>query len=90
LTAYVLTPGTDYVVGRALGTTTLLYNSTVANNKEAYNLYQATNTASIINSYDLNLPDAMFGEPFDNSNPGALYIYNGTSCLCKPPISCLN
>jgi len=75
----VLTPGTDYVVGRALGTTTLLYNSTVANNKEAYNLYQATNTATIINSYDLNLPDAMFGEPFDNSNPGALYIYDGTS-----------
>jgi hypothetical protein len=75
----VLNPNSDYVVSRALGSSSLLYNASVTNNKEAYNLYTAQNTIAAINSYTLDCNDAMFGEPFDNSNPGAMYIYDGSA-----------
>lgn len=75
----VLDPNSEYFVSRALGSTSLLYNASITNDKESYNLYTAQNTITPINSYTLDCNDAMFGEPFDNSNPGAMYIYDGSA-----------
>lgn len=77
-TGTLLTPHTDYSVTRIKGQSSLIYNTSSTNASEQYFEYIGGNSASPINSYDLQLNDALIGEPYDPSNPGQLFTSNGT------------
>jgi hypothetical protein len=70
---------TDYNVTRQLNSTTLVYNQGSTNQNENYFEYIGGNTATPINSYDLDLGTATVGEPLDPSNYSNLFVYNGSS-----------
>jgi hypothetical protein len=69
----------DYRAGIINGSMSLTYNSSANDEEETYFEYIARNSSSPINSYDLELPETNICEAFDISNPGNLYINNGTS-----------
>lgn len=60
------------------GATSLKYNSSSDDTDETYFEYVGGNTASPINSYDIDLPETLIGECIDISNPGNIYIDNGS------------
>jgi hypothetical protein len=69
----------DYGIFRVIDSSTLLYNTSIDNEEESYFEYIAGNTASPINSYDLELEDALVGEPIDPSSYGNLFVYDGSN-----------
>ena len=75
----LLTPGANYSVSRIKGQTSLIYNTSSTDASQQYFEYIGGNSASPINSYDLQLNDSLIGEPYDPSNPGQLFTSNGTT-----------
>jgi hypothetical protein len=69
----------NYSISRIKGQTSLIYNSSSTDASQQYFEYIGGNSASPINSYDLQLNDALIGEPYDPSNPGQLFTSNGTT-----------
>ena len=67
-----------YSISRIKGQTSLIYNTSSTDASEQYFEYIGGNSASPINSYDLQLNDSLIGEPYDPSNPGQLFTSNGT------------
>lgn len=63
----------QYVVTRVIGSTSLKFSSSGNANEDTYFEYIAGNTASPINSYDLELPETTIGESNDVSNPGNIF-----------------
>ena len=62
-----------FFVNRQLGSTSLVYNTNSDGENENYFEYIGGNTATPINSYDLDLPDTLIGESLDYG-PGYLYV----------------
>jgi hypothetical protein len=61
----------DHVAVRLNGTTTLKFITNLDNGDESFT-YKVQNTATTINSYDIELPDATFGEMYDESYYGGI------------------
>jgi hypothetical protein len=76
----VLSPSA-YFASRVIKSTFLRYNSSSDNIDEVYFEYIAGNTATPVNSYDIELPDTNICEAFDISNPGNLFINTGSSLV---------
>ena len=79
LTGTILTPITQYQAARQVGATSMTYTKSSTNSTDQYIEFTAGNTLTPINSYDLQLKDALIGEPTDPSNPGQIFVYTGTA-----------
>lgn len=64
---------TQYIATRVVGSTNLVYNSSSNSENESYFEYIGGNTASPINSYDIELPDTYIGEALD-FGPGSIFV----------------
>lgn len=62
-----------FFANRQLGTTSLVYNSSSNSENESYFEYIGGNTATPINSYDIELPDTYIGETLD-FGPGHVFV----------------
>jgi len=69
-----------YTAARIAATSSLIYNTaTLGANQTGYK-YQVQNTGlTVINSYDIDLGEAIFGEAYFAQYFGGLYVYNGTT-----------
>jgi hypothetical protein len=68
----------DFEAKRNQGTTSLIYVPDLTNKDKLFT-YAVQNTATTINSYDIDLPDATFGESFDKSYYGGIKTGDDTT-----------
>lgn len=64
-----------YIASRLPGTTSMVYAAS-SDDEGFYYYYEVQNTATTINSYDIEEPDAILGEMFFSSYFGGLYTGN--------------
>lgn len=65
-------PYTVIFLNRQKGGSRLVYSQSNVGEEDAYYEYIGQNSSSTINSYNIELPDAVIGEMFDASDPGVL------------------
>ena len=77
---FPLTAGTNYACEIVKGTPFMLYSDS-SQQGDSFSSYVVSNKNPFINSQDLFLPDAVIGEMYDQSNPGNVYVYNGSNLI---------
>ena len=79
LTGTTYTNGVDYQYFRKADSTSLKF---VSSGLDAdYYTYVAHNTASVINSYDITEPDALYGDGYFAGSYGSLYVWKGADMV---------
>lgn len=61
------------------GNTRLVYAASNTTGTDDFYLYEGQNSNAVINSEDIKLPDAIFGEALDPSYPGNLMVWDGAA-----------